>query len=179
MKKEFRVNLFFPAVLAGLLLMSVALASPKLVFVDAGFDYYGHEVAYLSFSRDVASDVLTVTVNETETPGSLAFYIPQLEPDLMGDALYYQLGIDVSTRSLELAFPAESYLDLLNYFHDLAGQLGFIREQAMFSGDTYVFNCGCQLHEETHLRVSFNRGDDISYVRLVLQTPFAYRARGL
>jgi hypothetical protein len=153
-----------------------ALAAPRLVFNDTSFDYASHEVAYLHFARAAYSDLLTVYVNDQQEPDGLPLFLGKLAPELTREAIYQQLGVNVSEQALELSFSTQNMgsLELLSYFHSLAPKLGFSKEQGLFAGHTYVFSCGCEVHEDTHLRVSFNQVGDFIYVRLALQSPFAY-----
>lgn len=163
--------------LLALLIFGFALAAPTLVFDDGGFDYALDEVGYLHFTRDVGADVLTVRLDTEASAGSLPLRLAVVPAGLDREDARARVGIEATTRGLELTFRATDvgFPELLDFFHDLAPSLGFVQDQELFGGTTYMFRCGCQQQEETTLRVTLNRAEELIFVRLVVQTPFAYR----
>ena len=167
-------------IVSALALAEEPFANPTLVFDDASFDYYHHQVAYLHFERDAEQNVLFVTLDQNLAPYGIEVFLDRnalpAEGSVDQDQIHEFVGIDLSRRSIEVPFDLDTvdYVELLNEFHDMMPRIGFAPTSELVSGNTYVFNCGCVQHEATGLRLSLTPVGGTLYARLALHTPLAY-----
>ena len=180
MRRFILLVLALAVALGGLVFAEEPFASPTLVFNDASFDYYTHEVAYLHFDRDPIQNVLFVRIDEQLVPYGIEIQFDRsalpTEGSVDHDQLHEFVNIDVSRRSIEIPFNLAviDYVELLNAFHDLMPRIGFAPTTELVSGNTYVYDCGCAMHENTGLRLTLTPVEETLYARLTLHTPLAY-----
>lgn len=167
----------FAGVAAG---QSARFVVPSLVFDDSAFNYVGDVAGSLSFTRNMGTNTLKVTLRPGEVEGGLRFTTTDADRaavvGLDRSVARAVVGIDVSERGIELPFDlttSDPYA-VLSYFHRRLPELGFAPSHELFGGNAYVFTCACQENRLTGARLSLERMGSRAFVRLVLELPSAY-----
>lgn len=131
---------------------------------DADFDYYDKEEAYIHLSRE--GNVVTVMIDDNASPDGLLIEFDEVEaPDddeVKEETLAYHreplrahVGLDASFQGVEMTFKDTFLFDVIEHFDGLLTEMNFAPVKEHSTGNTYVYDCGCNIDPGFHLRVVF------------------------
>lgn len=144
----------------------------NIEFDDAGFDYFDKEVGYIHLTR--LGDLVTVVLNDVASPDAIELTFDEIaspddeddKDDIRHDALMAKVGIDTSFNGLELTFKDAQLSEVEDYFLTKMTDMNFTPVEEPHSTNTHVYNCGCNLNSELHLRLVLTRIGDTVYVSI-------------
>ena len=154
--------------------------TPQFVLDDADFDYYARDGAWINFWRDTRANAVHVTLSRNISPGAVRFHYDRSRLPRAGtvphENLHVYAGLDVSVRSIEIPYFAESHTmsELAREYGALLPELGFHPDAEMFAGGQYVYTCGCDAFERTGIRMILTHVGDMIFVRLTQYMPSSY-----
>lgn len=145
-------------------ILGIPIAPVSVEFDDVNFDYFDKEEAYIHMSRE--ENVVTIYIDDNATPDALMLEYDEVEaPDDADDkeemlahhtdTLRAYAGIDVSFQGVEMTFKDTFLPDVVEHFNGLLSEMSFTPVKEMATGNTYVYDCGCNIDPDFHLRVVY------------------------